>query len=161
MRLERPHSYLLEQVCRLENQPTLLQTQWQSRKVEGPLLKLYPTIELRWGDQDVPVWICQPNNPSGFDPPRGSPLKDVSGNGGSDHPPSPLWPSIGWEHNKHWRDQRPPTPQSLSPSQTVDSRVIGVCYQQFPWCCLGLTSQTDPDIPDEVNGIERKELAWR
>ena len=33
--------------------------------------------------------------PFQFDPPRGSPLKDVSGDGGSDHQPSPCWPSRG------------------------------------------------------------------
>ena len=48
--------------------PTSLQTLWQSRKVEGPLLKLYQTIELRWGDQDIPMWICWPNNPSSLIP---------------------------------------------------------------------------------------------
>ena len=30
-----------------------------------------------------------------FDPPRSSPPKDASGDGGSDHPPSPHWPSRG------------------------------------------------------------------
>ena len=33
--------------------------------------------------------------PFWFDPPRSSPLKDVSGDGGSDHQPSPRWPSRG------------------------------------------------------------------
>ena len=68
------------------------QIPWQSKKVEGPLLKLYQIIKLRQGDQDVPVWICRPNNPSSLIP-RGVPLlKDAFGDGGSDHQPSPHWP---------------------------------------------------------------------
>ena len=37
----------------------------------------------------------------------------------------------------------PPLPQ------TMGSRVTGVHYQQLPQCCLGLTGQMDPNIPDE------------
>ena len=48
--------------------------------------------------------------PFRFDPQRGSPMKDACGDGGSDHQPSPCWPPRGQEHNKHWRDQRPPSP---------------------------------------------------
>ena len=54
--------------------------------------------------------------PFPFDPPRGSPLKDASGGGGSNHQPSPYWPPRGWECIRHWRDQRPPSPQFPSPS---------------------------------------------
>ena len=43
-------------------------------------------------------------------------------------------------------------------TQTVGSRATRVHYQWLPQCCLGLTSQMDPDIPDEVDGIERKKL---
>ena len=32
------------------------------------IAKPYLTIELRRGDQDIPVWICQPNNPSSLIP---------------------------------------------------------------------------------------------
>ena len=42
---------------------------------------------------------------------------------------------------------------------TVGSRVTKVHYQQLPQCCLGLTGQTDPNISEELDGIERKELA--
>ena len=42
--------------------------------------------------------------------------------------------------------------------QTVGLRVTRVCYQWLPQCCLGLTGQMDPDIPDKVDSIERKEL---
>ena len=42
-----------------------------------------------------------------FDLPRRSPPKDVSGDCGSNHPPSPHWPSRGQEHNREQRDQRP------------------------------------------------------
>ena len=38
--------------------------------------------------------------PFRFDPPRGSPKKDASGDGGSDHPPSPCQPPRGWECNR-------------------------------------------------------------
>ena len=54
--------------------------------------------------------------PFQFDPLRSSPLKDVSGDGGSDHQPSPHQPSRGWECNRCWRDQRPQSPQFPSPS---------------------------------------------
>ena len=36
---------------------------------------------------------------------------------------------------------------------TVGSRVTGVHYQQLPQCHLGVTGQTDPDIPGKVDGI--------
>ena len=52
-----------------------------------------------------------------FDPPRSSSPKDASGDGGSNHQPSPHWPSRGQECNRHWRDQRPQSPQFPSPSQ--------------------------------------------
>ena len=42
--------------------------------------------------------------------------------------------------------------------KTVGSRATGVHYQQLPQCHLGLTGQTDPDIPEEVDSIKRKEL---
>ena len=45
-----------------------------------------------------------------FDPPRGSPKKDTSGDSGSNWQPSPHWPPRGWEHNRFQRDQRPPSP---------------------------------------------------
>ena len=54
--------------------------------------------------------------PFWFDPPNGSPLKNVSGDGGSDCQPSPHWPSRGQECNRCQRDQRPPSPQFPSPS---------------------------------------------
>ena len=42
--------------------------------------------------------------------------------------------------------------------QTMGLRATGVHYQWLPGCHLGLTGQTDPDIPDKVDGIERMEL---
>ena len=53
-----PHSYSQELVPGLEKWPTSPQTQWQFKRVKGPLLKLYQIIELRWEDQDITVWIC-------------------------------------------------------------------------------------------------------
>ena len=41
---------------------------------------------------------------------------------------------------------------------TMGLRVTRVCYQWLPQCCLGLTGQTNPDAPEEVDGIERMEL---
>ena len=96
--------------------------------------------------------------PFWFDPPRSSPLKDASGlvvliinchlispqeaknitnireTKGLHHLGSPQLP---------W---------------TMGSRATGVCYQQLPQCCLGLTGQTDPNIPEEVDHIKRMEL---
>ena len=54
--------------------------------------------------------------PFWFNPPRSSPLKDTSGDGGSNYLPSPYWPTRGQEHNRHWRDQRPQSPWFPSPS---------------------------------------------
>ena len=51
-----------------------------------------------------------------FDPLRGSPTKDASRDGGSDHQPSPPQPLRSLECNGHWRDQRPLSPQFPSPS---------------------------------------------
>ena len=47
---------------------------------------------------------------------------------------------------------------SLHLPQTVGSRAPGVHYQWLPQCHLGLTGQMDPNAPEEVDGIERKEL---
>ena len=54
--------------------------------------------------------------PFQFNLPRSSPPKDASGDCSSDYPPSPHQPSRGWEHNRHWRDQRPQSPWFPSPS---------------------------------------------
>ena len=42
--------------------------------------------------------------------------------------------------------------------QIVGLRATGVHYQWLPQCHLGLTGQTDPNIPDEGYGTERMEL---
>ena len=74
---------------------------------------------------DHQVKVRGPGHPCGnlpaqqpfqFDPPRSSPLKDASGDCGSDHSLSPCWPSRGQEHNRCHRDQRPQSPQFPSPS---------------------------------------------
>ena len=54
--------------------------------------------------------------PFQFSPPRSSPPKDMSGDGSSDYPSSPHWPTRGQEHNRHWRDQRPQPLWFPSPS---------------------------------------------
>ena len=48
---------------------------------------------------------------------------------------------------------------SLHHLWTMGLRVTRVCYQWLPQCHLGLTGQMDPNTPEEVYGIERKELA--
>ena len=47
---------------------------------------------------------------------------------------------------------------SLHLPHTVGLRATGVYYQWLPQCCLGLTGQMDPNIPEEVDGIKRKDL---
>ena len=39
----------------------------------------------------------------------------------------------------------------------VGLRVTRVCYQWLPQCHLGLTGQTDPNIPEEVDNTKRME----
>ena len=55
-------------------------------------------------------------HPFQFNPLRSSPLKDMSGDGSYDYLSSPHWPTRGWEHNRHWREQRPQSPWFPSPS---------------------------------------------
>ena len=64
---------------------------------------------------------CQCVNPLAQQPfrffsSRGSHIRDASGDGGSDHQPSPHWPLRGGDCNRHWRDHRPPSPCFTSPS---------------------------------------------
>ena len=108
--------------------------------------------------QDVPVWICRPNNPSSLipwevplwrmhlgmvvliikhhliGPQEAENIIDIGETKGLNHLGSPHLP------------------------QTMGLRVTRVHYQQLPWCCLG---QTGPNVPEEVDGIERKKLTWR
>ena len=62
--------------------------------------------------------MCKPAGPKPFrfDHPRGSPIKDASGDGSSNHLPSPHWPLRGQDCNRFWRGQRPPSPWFPSPS---------------------------------------------
>ena len=157
MRLEMPHSYSQELVHGWENQPTSLQTQWQFKRVKGPLLKPYWIIKLRWGDQDIPEWICQPNNPSGLIPLEVHLRKmhleiAVLNTHHQTH-----WPSSSQEHNRHRREQRL---SSFHLPQTMGLRVTGVHYWQHPWCHPDQTSQMGQDVPDMVEDIEKK-TTWR
>ena len=146
-RLDMPHSYSQEQVCGLENQPTLLQTPWQSKKVEGAMLKLYQIIKLRQGDQDITVWICQSNNPSSLIPQEVSLWRMHLGMVVliiNHHPFGPqeaknvihIGETKGLNHLG-----------SLHLPWTMGLRVTGVHYWQLPQCHLGLTGQMDPNIP--------------
>ena len=118
-------------------------------------------IKLRWGEQDIPGWIHWPNNPSGLipqevplwrmhlgmvvliinchliGPQEAENVIDVGETKGTNHLGSPHLP---------WM---------------VGLRATRVCYKWLPQCCLGLTGQMDPNIPEEVDNIERKELTWR
>ena len=98
--------------------------------------------------------------PFRFDCSRGSPIRDATGDGGSDHQPSPHQPPRGWDHNRHWKDQRPPLHHFPLPSPIVGSRVTGVHYQWLPQY-QGLIDQMDLGIPKEGDGTERMELIWR
>ena len=42
--------------------------------------------------------------------------------------------------------------------QIMGLRVTGVHYQWLPQCHLGLTGQTDPNIPDKGDGTKRMKL---
>ena len=58
--------------------------------------------------------------PFRFDHPRGSPIKDTSGDGGSDCQPLPHKPRRGQDCNRQWRDQRSQFP-SPSPDHWFKS----------------------------------------
>ena len=115
-------------------------------KVRGPG---HPCVNL---PAQQPFW---------FDPLRSSPPKDASEDCGSDHPPSSRWPSRAENIIGIIKIKGLNCLSSLHLPQTMGSRATRVCYWWLPQYCLGLTSQTDPDILDGVDGIKRKELAWR
>ena len=96
--------------------------------------------------------------PFRFDHLRGSPLKDTSGDGGSDHQPSPHQPQgakttidIGGTKGLHCLG-------SHHLPQIVGSRATGAHYQWLPGCHPGLIDQTDPGIPNEGDGTKKTEL---
>ena len=96
-----------------------------------------------------------------FDPPRGSPIKDTSRNGGSDCQPSPHQPLRGQDTIDVGETKGLHHLSSPHLPHIMGLRVTGVHYQWLPWCHLGLTGQMDPNIPDEGDGTERMELTWR
>ena len=160
MRLEMLHSSSQELVCGWENWPTSLPTQWQFKRVKGPLLKLYQIIELRWGYPDVPLWICQANNPSSSIT-LGIPLWKM-------HLEMvvliichhPIGPLEAKNTTREGETRGLICLGFLHLLQTVVSKAIGVHYQQCLLCCPDLTTQTDQGIPDEVDDTEKKH-AWR
>ena len=99
------------------------------------------------------------HQPFWFNPPRSSPPKDVSGNCSSNYPPSPCWPSRGWDVTGMRETKGLNHLGSLHLPQNMGLRVTGVHYQQLPQCGPGLTSQTDQDIPHKIDNIERKKPA--
>ena len=114
-RLEMPHSYSQEQVCGLENSAYLatdLMTIQEGRRAIAQAVSDH-WVKVRGPGHPCVNLLAQ--QPFWFDPPRSSPPKNGSGDGGSDHQPSPHWPSRGQECNRHWRDQRPQSPQFPSP----------------------------------------------
>ena len=162
MRLEMLHSYAQEQVYGLENWPTSLLTPWQIQagrraiaqavmdcwvKVRGPG---HPHVNLPTQQpfridppQDAPLWrmpqgmVAPIGNPHHVSPQEAENAIDIGETKGLHHLSSPHLPQI------------------------MGLRVTGVHYQWLPQCCLGLTGQTDPNIPDKGDGTERMELTWR
>ena len=160
-RLEMPHSYSQGQVHGLENWPTSPQTQWQFKSVEGSLLNLYQIVELRQGDQDIPTWICWPNNPFSLIPQEVPLQRMYLGMVVLIIHCCPISPpeaenAIGIRETKGLNHLG-----SLHLPQTMGATATGVHYWQLSQCHLGLTGQIDTDVPDEVDSIKRKELAWR
>ena len=97
--------------------------------------------------------------PFRFDCPRGSPIKDASGDGGSDCQPSPHQPpqvaetAIDEGETKglgHLSSHHLP--------QTKGLRVTGAHYRWLLQCHPGLIDQMDPSIPDEGDSTKRMEL---
>ena len=138
----------------------LLHTQWQFKRVKGPLLKPYQIVELRQGDKDVPMWICQLNNPFSLIPLEVHLWKmhlETVVLTTHHHPisPSEARNIIGNGETKGFNHL-----SSLHLPQTEGSRATGVGYQQHPQCCPDLTSQMDQGVPDEVDDTEKKP-EWR
>ena len=80
--------------------------------------------------------------PFRFDHPSGSPIKDASGDGGSNHhhigpQGAEITIDIGETKGLHHLSS-PHLPWIMG------LRATGVHYQQLPQCCLGLTGQMDP-----------------
>ena len=80
---------------------------------EGQLAiaKAIMDCQVRARDPGHPCVNPLAQQPFRFDQLRGSPIKDASGDGSSDHQPSPHLPPRGRDCNRHQRDQRPPSPQ--------------------------------------------------
>ena len=99
--------------------------------------------------------------PFKFDHPLGSPMKDTSGDGGSDHQPLPHQPwgakttiDIGETKGFHCLS-------SHHLPQTVGSRVTGAHCQWFPQCHPCLIDQRDPGNSNEGDSTKRTEPIWR
>ena len=105
-----------EQVHGLENWPTSPLTPWQSKKVDKAIAQAIMDCQIKVRGPGFPHVNPPAQQPFKFDQLRGSPIKDASWDGGSDHQPSPCQPPRGWDHNRCWRDQRPLSPQFPSPS---------------------------------------------
>ena len=115
MRLEMPHSYSQEPVHGLEIGLPHCWLHDNPRRSMGHC----PSHNRSLIEGKGPGHPCV-NPPAQqsfrFDFLGGSPIKDASGDGSSNHQPSPHLPPRGWDHNRHQRDQRPPSPQFPLPS---------------------------------------------
>ena len=90
-----PHSYSQEQVCGCGKLASLAADPMKIQKGRRAIAQAISDCQVKArgpGHSDVNLPAQQP---FWFDPLRGSPLKDVSGDGGSDHQPSPHQPSRG------------------------------------------------------------------
>ena len=112
-----PHSYSQEQVHGLEGKLAHLTT--DPMTIQEGRRAIAQAITDSWVKARGPGHPCvnlPAQQPFRFDYPRGFPIKDASGNGGSNCQPSPHWPMRGQDHNRCQRDQRPPSPQFPLPS---------------------------------------------
>ena len=110
------------------------------KRVKGPLFKPYRIVKLRWGDQDIPMWICRPKNPSSLIPqelPLWKTCLEIVVLTTYHHPAGLLGAGnvTGIGETKSLNHLG-----FLHLPQTVGLRVTKVCYQQLPLCCPGLTS---------------------
>ena len=145
MRLEMPHSYSQELEHRLENWPTLPQIQWQFKRVKGPLPKLQQDHRVKVREtRTSPCESASPTILSGLIPLEVALQRMCLENVQVQLPTVTPWqPSRGLEHNRHWRDQMPQSPQFPSPSPDCGFESNrGWLSTNSSMSCPGLTNQT-------------------
>ena len=86
------------------------------QEVQWAITQAVTDCWVRAGGPEHPHVYPLAQQPFRFDHPRGSPIKDASGDSGSDCQPLPCQPPRGWDYNRHQRGHRPPSPWFPSPS---------------------------------------------